>query len=62
MNDLNPRIGDKLDLRRFGVGERVDSQPYTQAGFEKTLALMHGRKLFDAAPDAAVAREKAVSN
>jgi NitT/TauT family transport system substrate-binding protein len=31
-------FSDKVDVRRFGVGERVVPQPYTQGMFEKTQA------------------------
>jgi hypothetical protein len=55
INEIPERFRDRVDVRRFGVGERVVSQPYTQAMFEKTQAWMHARKLFDAAPDGGVA-------
>jgi NitT/TauT family transport system substrate-binding protein len=54
INEIPERFRDKVDVRRFGVGERVVSQPYTQAMFEKTQAWMHARKLFDAAADSGV--------
>ena len=54
INEIPERFRDKVDVRRFGVGERVVSQPYTQAMFEKTQAWMHARKLFDAAPAGAL--------
>ena len=54
INEIPERFRDKVDVRRFGVGERVVSQPYTQAIFEKTQAWMHARKLFDAAADSGV--------
>jgi NitT/TauT family transport system substrate-binding protein len=54
INEIPERFRDKVDVRRFGVGERVVPQPYTRAMFEKTQAWMHARKLFNAAPDAGV--------
>ena len=54
INEIPERFRDKVDVRRFGVGERVVSQSYTQAMFEKTQAWMHARKLFDAAADSGV--------
>ncbi|TMA65942.1 MAG: hypothetical protein E6J73_04655 [Deltaproteobacteria bacterium] len=54
INEIPERFRDTVDVRRFGVGERVVSQPYTQAMFEKTQAWMHARKLFDAAADSGV--------
>jgi NitT/TauT family transport system substrate-binding protein len=54
INEIPERFRDKVDVRRFGVGERVVSQPYTQAMFEKTQAWMHARKLFEAAADSGV--------
>lgn len=62
INEILQRFRDKVDVRRFGVGERVIPQPYTRAMFEKTQAWMHARKLFEVAPDAGVAYEQAVSN
>jgi ABC-type nitrate/sulfonate/bicarbonate transport system substrate-binding protein len=60
INEIPDRFRDKVDVRRFGVGERVVAQPYTRAMFEKTQAWMHARKLFEAAPDAGVSYEQAV--
>ena len=62
INEIPERFRDKVDVRRFGVGERVVPQPYTQAMFEKTQAWMHARKLFDAAPDDGVSFEQAVDS
>ena len=52
----------KVDVRRFGVGERVVPLPYTRAMFEKTQAWMQARNLFDAAPDTGVSYEQAVDS
>ena len=60
INEIPERFRDKVDVRRFGVGERVVPQPYTQAMFDKTKAWLHERRLFDAAPDAGVSYEQAV--
>jgi len=48
INEIPERFREKVDVRRFGVGERVVPQPYTRAIFERTQAWMHERKLFEA--------------
>jgi len=60
INEIPERFRDKVDVRRFGVGERVVPQPYTQAMFEKTQAWMHARKLFDAASDGGASYEQSI--
>jgi NitT/TauT family transport system substrate-binding protein len=62
LNEIPDRFRDKVDVRRFGVGEHVIPLPYTRAMFEKTQAWMHARKLFDAAQDAWVSYEQAVDS
>jgi ABC-type nitrate/sulfonate/bicarbonate transport system substrate-binding protein len=62
VNEIPERFRNQVDVRRFGVGERVVPLPYTRAMFEKTQAWMHARKLFDAAPDAGVSYEQAVDS
>jgi len=62
INEIPERFRDKVDVRRFGVGERVVPQPYTKAIFEKTQAWMHERNLFDAAAEAGVSFEEAVDS
>ena len=57
INEIPERFRDKVDVRRFGIGERVVPQPYTREMFEKTQAWMHARKLFDPAPDGGVSCE-----
>jgi hypothetical protein len=57
INEIPERFRDKVDVRRFGVGERVVPQPYTQAMFERTQAWMQARKLFDALSDGGVSSE-----
>jgi NitT/TauT family transport system substrate-binding protein len=51
MDEIPERFRDKVDVRRFGVGERVVPQPYTQAIFDRTQAWLRERKLFDVASD-----------
>jgi NitT/TauT family transport system substrate-binding protein len=60
--EIPERFRDKVDVRCFGVGERVVPQPYTRAIFEKTQAWMHARKLFDVAPGAGLPYEQAVDS
>jgi NitT/TauT family transport system substrate-binding protein len=62
LNEIPERFHDKVDVRRFGIGERVVQQPYTKEIFEKTQAWMHARNLFDAAADAGVSYEEAVDS
>jgi NitT/TauT family transport system substrate-binding protein len=47
LREIPSRFHGMIDVRRFGVGERVVPQTYTQSTFEKTQAWMHARKLFD---------------
>ena len=60
LNESPDRYCDKVDVRRFGVGERVVPQPYTQAMFERTQPWMHDRDLFDVGASAGVTYEEAV--
>ncbi len=60
INEIPERFRDKVDVRRFGVGERVVTQPYTQAIFDKTQAWLRERKLFDVAADAVHSGKQAV--
>lgn len=60
IDEIPERFHDKVEVRRFGVGERVVPQPYTREMFEKTQAWMRARKLFDAAPNPEVSYERAV--
>ena len=60
VDEIPERFRDKVDVRCFGVGERVVPQPYTRAIFERTQAWMHARKLFDAGPEAGLQYEQAV--
>jgi NitT/TauT family transport system substrate-binding protein len=62
INEIPERFRDKVDVRRFGIGERVVPQPYTQAMFEKTQAWMHARKLFNAASDGGVSYEQSIDS
>ena len=48
INEIPERFRNLVDVRRFGVGERVVPQPYTQAISDKTQAWLRERKLFDA--------------
>jgi NitT/TauT family transport system substrate-binding protein len=60
INEIPERFRDTVDVRRFGVGECVVPQPYTQAIFDKTQAWLRDRKLFDIASDAGVSRQEEV--
>ena len=60
INEIPERFRDQVDVRRFGIGERVVPQPYTREMFEKTQAWMHARDFFDVAPEAGVSSDQAV--
>ena len=45
------RYRDKVDVRRFSVGERIVFLPYTQETFDRTQEWIHQRDIFDAVPD-----------
>jgi NitT/TauT family transport system substrate-binding protein len=60
INEIPERFRDKVDVRRFGVGERVVPQTYTEAIFDKTQAWLRERKLFDVTSDASVSSQEAV--
>ncbi|MDB5570972.1 MAG: hypothetical protein JWN93_2155 [Hyphomicrobiales bacterium] len=60
LRDMPERYHKLVDVRRFGVGERVVPQPYTRETFEKTQAWMHERKLFDVGPEFGVTYAQAV--
>ena len=49
-----------IDVRRFGVGERVVPQPYTRDVFEKTQIWMHSRNLFESGAEVGIPYERAV--
>ena len=55
INEIPERFRNLVDVRRFGVGERVVPQPYSQAISDKTQAWLRERELFDVASDAGVA-------
>ncbi len=62
LKEIPKRFRDTVDVRRFGVGERVVPQPYTKEIFEKTQAWMHARDLFEVGPEAGVSYDQAVEN
>jgi len=47
LTEIPERYVKEVDVRRFGNGERVVPQPYTQEMFERTQNWMHERGLFD---------------
>ncbi len=60
LKEIPARFHDKIDVRRFGLGERIVFLPYTQAMFDQTQTWMHERHLFDVGPEVGVAYEIAV--
>ena len=60
INEIPERFRDKVDVRRFGSGERVVPQSYTQAIFDKTQAWLRERRLFDVVSDVGVTGQQAI--
>ncbi len=60
LHETPEKYNSMIDVRRFGVGERVVPQLYTREIFEKTQAWMHSRNLFDVGPEVGVSFEQAV--
>ena len=51
-NDMIPeRNRDKVDVRRFAVGERIVFLPYTQETFDRTQEWIHQRDIFEEVPE-----------
>lgn len=50
-DQIPERYRDKVDVRRFGAGERIVFLPYTQETFQETQDWIHERKIFDEAPE-----------
>jgi len=62
LKEIPERFHGMIDVRRFGVGERVVPQPYSKKIFEKTQAWMHARDLFDVGPEVGVSYDQAVES
>ena len=62
LNEIPERFRDQVDVRRFGVGERIVPQRYTRETFEKTQAWLHQQNLFETGADAGVPYERAVES
>ena len=60
LEEIPVRFHDRIDVRRFGPGERIVFLPYTQDMFDKTQSWMHERNLFDVGPEVGVSYEVAV--
>jgi len=45
------RYRDRVDVRRFALGERVVFLPYSKETFERTQSWIHARGIFDHAPE-----------
>jgi hypothetical protein len=60
LNEIPDRFLEAVDVRRFGVGERVVSQPYTKEMFDATQSWMHDRNLFEVGSDGGVSYVDAV--
>ncbi len=48
---IPPRYRDKVDVRRFSLGERVVFLPYTQEAFERTQSWIHEHGIFERPPE-----------
>ena len=50
--DMIPlRYRDKVDVRRFAVGERIVFLPYTEQTFQRTQTWIHEHGIFDHPPE-----------
>jgi NitT/TauT family transport system substrate-binding protein len=47
LREMPEDIRSKVDVRRFGPGERIVFEPYTREMFEQTHTWMHTHNLFD---------------
>ncbi|MGH8639909.1 MAG: hypothetical protein ACREUZ_22515, partial [Burkholderiales bacterium] len=50
LNEVPERYKAKVDVRRFGPGERIVFLPYSEAVYTQTQAWLHERGLFDERP------------
>jgi len=50
LKEIPERYKAKVDVRRFGPGERVVFLPYSEAVYAKTQAWLQERGLFDVRP------------
>jgi hypothetical protein len=48
--EIPSRYRDRVDVRRFGPGERVVFLPYSRETFETTQRWIHERDMFEEAP------------
>jgi NitT/TauT family transport system substrate-binding protein len=60
-NELQARFKDLVDVRRFGPGERLVFEPYSQTMYEDTHKWVEDRGIFDADKVGAGAFEEAVA-
>ena len=51
LNELPPRHAKLVDVKRFGPGERIVFEPYTQALFDRTQAWVRERGIFEDATE-----------
>jgi NitT/TauT family transport system substrate-binding protein len=47
LKEIPARFHDRIDVRRFGLGERIVSAPYTQAMYESAQRWLRERGLFE---------------
>jgi hypothetical protein len=48
LKEIPPRLHGRIDVRRFGPGERVVFLPYTREMYERSQRWLHERGLFEA--------------
>jgi NitT/TauT family transport system substrate-binding protein len=60
LREIPDDLSEGIDVRRFGPGERIVSEPYTREMFERTHRWMGSWELFDPAVAARPAYEDAV--
>jgi NitT/TauT family transport system substrate-binding protein len=60
LKEMPEDLASIVDVRRFGPGERIVSEPYTREMFERTHRWMESWQLFDAQTASRPAYESAV--
>jgi NitT/TauT family transport system substrate-binding protein len=60
LRELPDDLGEQVDVRRFGAGERIVFEPYTREMYERTHRWMESWQLFDPATAPRAAYEQSV--
>jgi NitT/TauT family transport system substrate-binding protein len=60
LRELPDDLSERVDVRRFGPGERIVFEPYTRDMYERTHRWMESWQLFDPAAATRAAYEESV--